>query len=177
MSPVRSSYAPGKVPHGHQARPRWPWAADSPPHGRSWTWVARGSMGRGSLQSTAVQGAIGWPKSACRDTPRPDQQPHATAPASGWPGPTPVRRARRIELARRRGTALQDHAAGSAMQHHGLAFRSRRVTQVGGLMNVSLGRRPRAEGPAPAEGRSSGPKARLYGVTNLRSGGAFSIEN
>ena len=75
-------------------------------------------MGRGSLQSTAVQGAIVWPKSACRDATRPDQQPHATAPASGWPGPTPVRRARRIELARRRSTALQDHAAGNAMQHH-----------------------------------------------------------
>ena len=132
MSPVRSSYAPGKVPHGPQARLRWPWAADSPPHGRPWTWVARGSMGRGSLQITAVQGAIGWPKSACRDAPRPDQQPHATAPASGWPGPTPVRRARRIELARRRGTALQDHAAaaGNAMYHHSATrafhFRSRR---------------------------------------------------
>ena len=65
-------------------------------------------MGRGSLQSTAVQGAIGWPKSARRDAARSFRLPHATAPASRWAGPTPVRRARQEKLARGRGVASHD---------------------------------------------------------------------
>ena len=65
-------------------------------------------MGRGSIQSTAVQGAIGWPESAFCDATRPFRQSHSTAPASWWAGSTPVRRSRQIKLARGRGIAWRD---------------------------------------------------------------------
>ena len=57
--PASSLYAPGEVPRGSQARPRWPLAADSPPVRPVWTWVARGLIGGAALQSTAVDGGDG----------------------------------------------------------------------------------------------------------------------
>ena len=126
--------------------------------GQPATWTAmdlggEGQHGQGQPPKHRGTGAIGWPKSACRDAPRPDQQPHATAPASGWPGPTPVRRARRIELARRRGTALQDHVAGNAMQHHRSSVQlSPTASYLDRAARHSLARRtnraPRGEAPA-----------------------------
>ena len=71
--PASSLYAPGEVPRGSQARPRWPLAADSPPVRPVWTWVARGLIGGAALQSTAVDGGDG------------------TSDLGGWPGPDPAR--------------------------------------------------------------------------------------
>ena len=65
-------------------------------------------MGKGSIQSTAVQGAIGWPESARRDAARPFRPPYATVSDSWWTGPTPVSRSCQEKLARGRGVASHD---------------------------------------------------------------------
>ena len=106
--PVSSEYAPGEAPRGPEACPRWARAAGSPPEPHTWTWVARGSMGMGSPQSTAEDDAVGGPKSAYGNAPRPFRLPQTIGPTSRWVGPTPVSRARSGKLARRLASAPPD---------------------------------------------------------------------
>ena len=108
IGPASLLYAPGEVPRGSQARPRRPRAAGSPPKPRTWTWVARGSMGMGSPQSTAEDDAGGGPKSAYGNAARSYRRSLATGSASRWSGPTPVRRAPSEKLARRLASAPPD---------------------------------------------------------------------
>ena len=68
--PVSSPYAPGEAPRGLEACPRWARASGSPLEPHTWTWLARGSMGMGSPQSTAEDDAVGGPKSAYGNAPR-----------------------------------------------------------------------------------------------------------
>ena len=110
--PASSLYAPGEVPRGSQARPRWPLAADSPPVRPVWTWVARGLIGGAAPQAPAVDGGDGGTRRLAA--------PHRAhigvlsrrdRPASRWSGPAPVRRAPSEKLARRLASAPPDQSA------------------------------------------------------------------